>query len=76
MCSLDSDLASLIDGVESDYALTLAQKGIALNLGQIFEEGPSECVQILRNYKEAEQKKDKLEALEELETLYNKWVCN
>lgn len=82
MCTLDHDFASLIDGIENDYALTLAQKGISLNLEQIFEQKTSEqnpeqpnYAMLLNMYSEATTAQAKLEVLDELEFHYNTW-CN
>ena len=82
MCTLDADFADLLDGIENDYALTLAQKGICLNLTQVFEgeannpEKQQNYTKLLQAYSEASSTEDKLQMLDELETLYNTWTNN
>ena len=70
MCGLDDELAALVDGVENDYALTLAQNGIALNLDGIFDQTDNQFNQMINEYKKLKNIDEKLQLLDQIEKIY------
>jgi len=68
MCAFDNVLSEVMYGFENDYALSAAQKGIALNFDRFFEDG--ELKSLLMSIKSSKTAADKATHLQKLENIY------
>jgi len=68
MCALDKDLSEVMYGFENDYALSAAQRGIALNFDRFFED--EELKTLLMALKSSKTAAEKAIHLLKLEQIY------